>query len=419
MADDSILQGIQVGSNLFTQALQNRQRQQAFTMEMASKSLELHQMENKMQLQVNGQAALTEFGQTIATAMAEGTIGDPATESKLWDIGARFPMIVGSAQWNAVLGQDGLVARSRYAKAGKKFAQDFQFQLEHGAPASEAAETALRQGLPELAPDKIPERVESLARIENARRQTEALSTFRERKFELDERKMTNEDLRIKLAEAGVDQREIGQIIKARELGYELQPRTKGQTPSEQPVLTPVERPPTTGTVSKTQQELQSTDAALSTLGDAISAIQKNPDAIGLRGFVGSLTEKAKGQFSPSEQVDTRINDTRQKASIAFANMAKSLRVDSGNMSRYELTKLEQAGDVLDWTEAPQTALSKLQNLKDLLVWKKLRQVKILRKGVPDSLLQQIQDADLQEMVREGLLSKDDARRWKNLKPIL
>jgi hypothetical protein len=126
--------------------------------------------------------------------------------------------------------------------------------------------------------------------------------------------------------------------------------------------------------------------------------------------------ERASGILNPNAEIQTPVTDTRQKASLAFSRVAKSLRVDSGNMSRYELNKLEQAGDVLSATEAPQTALKKLSNLQDAVVGQQLRRLRFLGQKTPDTVLRKIPDAEIPDLVRDGLLSKEDAMRWHSLK---
>lgn len=179
----------------------------------------------------------------------------------------------------------------------------------------------------------------------------------------------------------------------------------------------PMERPTTTAATTKLQEEAISGGNAMRSLDDAISAIQSHPEAIGVSGIVGSAVERAKGQLNPNSVTDTTITDTRQKASLAFSRVAKGLRVDSGNMSRYELNKLEQAGDVLDWKEAPQTALKKLNNLQAVVIGQQLRNLKARNASVKDDLLRKIDPSEVLGLVSDGLLSKEDAIRWHSLKP--
>jgi hypothetical protein len=171
-----------------------------------------------------------------------------------------------------------------------------------------------------------------------------------------------------------------------------------------------------TAAVTKAQEENLTGEAALDALDKATSAIRENPTAIGPVGIARSAMERASGILNPNAEIQTPVTDTRQKASLAFSRVAKSLRVDSGNMSRYELNKLEQAGDVLSATEAPQTALKKLSNLQDAVVGQQLRRLRFLGQKTPDTVLRKIPDAEIPDLVRDGLLSKEDAMRWHSLK---
>lgn len=279
--------------------------------------------------------------------------------------------------------------------------------------AHRAMEDAKSQGLP-------IKRIEAVRDREGATEQI----TF-ERVDPMAQQRIDNERLRITLQQAGLGLREIDQMLKAREQGFEIsgQPTIPiGGTPGAQTEpgkinFTPIARPPTTGALTQSQEQSLNADQALSALNDAMSAIKANPTAIGVRGIIGENLEKAKGQLNPNAPLDTPTTDTRQKASIAFSRVAKSLRVDSGNMSRYELNKLEQAGDVLSFSEAPQTAQNKLNNLKAAVIGQKLRQLKFQNATVTDSVLREIPDSEVEELFNANLLTLDQALRWKNLKP--
>lgn len=171
----------------------------------------------------------------------------------------------------------------------------------------------------------------------------------------------------------------------------------------------------TVGSKTKLQEQELSNEEALQALGTAITGIEKHPEAIGIRGKVGAVVEKAKGQLNPNSQMDTPIADTQQKASIAFSRIAPALRVDSGNMSKYELARLEEAGYVLKAEEAPQTALNKLRNLQAVVVGKQLRTLKVQGKPIPDSVLLEVQGTEIGDLLKSGLLSPDDAKRLYKL----
>lgn len=230
-------------------------------------------------------------------------------------------------------------------------------------------------------------------------------------------RRIQNEETRLKLQQMGFGLREIDQMIKARELGYEVQGGPQIPTTPEGVSLKPVERPATTATTTKLQGQSLDGARAIAALDDSIKTIQEHPEAFGLRGTVGQLVEKVKGQLNPNDPMDTPISNARQKASIAFADIAKSLRTDSGNMSKYELTKLEQAGSILDWSESPQIALMKQKNLLAVVIGQQLRNLKARNAPVDDNLLRKIDPSELIGLGQDGLLTEDELRRWYRLKP--
>jgi len=171
----------------------------------------------------------------------------------------------------------------------------------------------------------------------------------------------------------------------------------------------------TTATKSRLQEQSLNNDEALMTLEEAITGIRETPEAIGVRGKVGEFAEKVRGQISPGASMETPITDVRQKASIAFSRLAPALRIDSGNMSRYELNKLEQAGDVLGVNEAPQTALKKLNNLQATVVARELRIRKTQGKAADDALLRRIQGEEIAALLADKLLTKEEALRLYQL----
>jgi hypothetical protein len=229
------------------------------------------------------------------------------------------------------------------------------------------------------------------------------------------EARTRNEATRLQLQQMGFSLRQVDQMMKASELGYDIQgqPDVSPQGGGPVPTLVPAQRPLTTTTLSQVQQRSSEADTALASLQDAVSAIQKNPEAIGVRGIIGQTIENVKGNINPRSTDPTPITDTRQKASIAFANIAKSLRVDSGNMSRYELTKLEQAGDVLSWEKGAPGALNQLANIQNAVVAQKLRLLKLQRAKPDDTVLRSIAKSEFADLLRDNLLTLEDVARAK------
>lgn len=204
----------------------------------------------------------------------------------------------------------------------------------------------------------------------------------------------------------GIERVKLAKTLQ--EAGFALTPGTTNQLPA----LTPVARPLTTGALTQSQEESLSANAALTALDDSITATSAHPEAFGVQGKARRIAEQAQGQLNPNTPMETPIADTQQKASIAFARVARSLRPDSGNMSRYELGKLEQAGDVLGAEVSPQEALTKQKNLRAAVIGQELRRLE-QRHAEPDAnLLRKIPADELSGLLQAGLLTEAQARRW-------
>lgn len=234
--------------------------------------------------------------------------------------------------------------------------------------------------------------------------------------FRIDSEQLKQQQASTRIAQADERLKHAGTKLDLtlREAGYTATPGPDGTM-----TLTPAVRSPTTAAVTRSQEDLLSADAALISLNSAIDATTAHPEAFGVQGKLQLAAERAKGQLTPGTPMETPIADTQQKASMAFARVAKSLRVDSGNMSRYELNKLEQAGDVLGFEISPQEALSKQRNLRNAVIGQKLRSLKFQNQSVPDSLLLQISSPqELAEMNKNGLpISQALVRRYLQLHP--
>lgn len=257
-------------------------------------------------------------------------------------------------------------------------------------------------------------RTMDLLKTGNSIESTRALTQQRTLSGQRAEQRIDNESTRLDLQRMGFSLRQVEQMMKASELGYEIQGQPAVNTPgASAPTLTPIQRPATTATLTQAQERTTEASSALASLSKAIQAIQQNPEALGVRGVIGQVVENVKGQINPRSTDPTPITDTRQKASIAFANVAKSLRVDSGNMSRYELTKLEQAGDVLSWEKGTPGALNQFANIQNAVIAQKLRYLKIQRAPVDNATLRTVPKSEFAELIASNLLTLEDVARAK------
>lgn len=169
----------------------------------------------------------------------------------------------------------------------------------------------------------------------------------------------------------------------------------------------------TTETRTDVEKQSRAADIGLMELDKARKAVESTPQAFGVKGIVGEKVEQVRSQFGSTK---TPITEARHQAAVTFVNIAKSLRVDSGNMSRYELNQLESIGDITGWESTPDIALTKVANLENALIAKQLRTGKSTNKRVDESLLRRIKSSEVAGLVRENLLSVEDAVRWHQLK---
>lgn len=172
----------------------------------------------------------------------------------------------------------------------------------------------------------------------------------------------------------------------------------------------------TTANKTRMQEESRKADLTMMALDKAAGAIRSSPDAIGVQGAVRELGEKLWGQLNPTESTSTRITDTREKARLAFQAIAESLRVDTGNMSKYELSQLEDAGKTLNLDEAPQTAMNKLQNLRNAVVARQISTLHSLGQPVPGTVLNRVPASEVSTMVSQGLMTVEESLRWYDLR---
>lgn len=200
-----------------------------------------------------------------------------------------------------------------------------------------------------------------------------------------------------------------------------ITPPAPTNTPPVAPTLRRVERPLTTGALKDFQEQSVAADVSLRELADIRSEIQKHPNAFGPVGEFGKWKEFAFGLFNP--KADATVTRIRQKAGQTFVTIARSLRPDTGNMSRFELERLRTLGDLTALENVPSVALGKADELISLQVAKKLRIAKELNKGlkdpvpVPDMVLRAIAPDDVKGLFDDGLLAPADVVRTVNMMP--
>lgn len=182
------------------------------------------------------------------------------------------------------------------------------------------------------------------------------------------------------------------------------------------PTLRTVERPLTTANITALQKADLDADSALVRLDILKRTIKEQPDAFGVVGVGKEFAEILSGIANPN--ADASITKARQEAGLTFVELAESLRTDTGNMSRWEQERLKDLGDTRSWKDNPTRALAKADTIQKLVIGKKLRAMKALRASPDDNFLRQIEDErDVVGLYQSGLLTIEDAKRWKNLAP--
>lgn len=205
-------------------------------------------------------------------------------------------------------------------------------------------------------------------------------------------------------------------------------PKTSSDQPSASPTQTepatnappasvsfrPIEGPITRTTTVQLQKENIAADRALHKLDTLTDTIRSTPEAFGLRGVGGEILETVQGQFNPN--LDPKISNAREQAGLAFVELADSLRTDTGNMSRYEQERLKELGDTRTWKDYPARALGKAETIKKAIIAKKLRIMKGLNAKPDDTFLKSIPSSEIAGLYSSGLISKEAALRWHDLK---
>lgn len=263
----------------------------------------------------------------------------------------------------------------------------------------------------------------------------DARESLGQQRIDNEKARLRNALERLRQSGARLDQQTIDLIVDSAKEGFDVSeavrtiprqtipvgPTTDEIGPPAAPVeqkplaelIKPVERPLTTGTITDLQQGALRASNSLRGIQDAIRFIRENPNAVGPRGVIGEQVEKIAGIINPTFR-PTPITDTRTKLRTATTDILRSMRVDS-QMSNYERRKLDEIADVSGWIEDPGTAVNQLGVLSDAIVASQLRREKALHRSPSDELLRQLRQAEIASLVQDGLLTVEEAIRWKNL----
>lgn len=258
------------------------------------------------------------------------------------------------------------------------------------------------------------------------------LNEATQQRLDMSQKRIENEALRMTLQRQGFGLREIDQMIRARELGYEIQgqpsipgvstgpalappvdpsmqgPPAPAQTaPAPGVTLKPIARPLTTANVTQGQRDLLAADSALASIDKSIDILRKNPDAAGIEGAVRELYEGIGGQLGLKP--GTRITGSRTQLRDTANQLVVGLRVESGQMSNWERQMLEDIGNPLEWKLDAETAVDKLAVLRRLIGGRALRIGKILGQPPKPSALAALTREDLLEAVSAGYISAEQA----------
>lgn len=134
-------------------------------------ALKLQQAQLERTLQLQQQAGLTELAKVLADSGGTDKLGDPATMQRLWDIGSRYPGVVGSPEFTNV---QTMLQKARMGKAAAE-----AFKNAAAAPMAPGTETHFtdpntgieyrRTGPPQPRPQTPPEIVKELNALQEAR----------------------------------------------------------------------------------------------------------------------------------------------------------------------------------------------------------------------------------------------------------
>lgn len=254
------------------------------------------------------------------------------------------------------------------------------------------------------------------ATAETARLQIEALKTYRATQNTRADKRISNEELRLQLQATGMGLREIDQMIKARELGYEINgqpdiPNVKGEPggPAASPgnvTLTPVARPLTTPNVTAAQTDVLAARSAIASIDQAIATLVRTPGAAGIVGAGREIAEGVAGQIGID--LGTEITAARTQLRETAHQLVSALRVESGQMSNWEREMLEDVASPLNWKLDDKAAIAKMATIKRLIGLREVRRVAALHQQSAE--LDTLTDKDLVEMKKAGFITPEAAR---------
>lgn len=180
-----------------------------------------------------------------------------------------------------------------------------------------------------------------------------------------------------------------------------------------QPLIQPIARPLTTANATQIQRDVVTTQLSLSKIDSTLAAIEAHPEAVGPSGVVGENLETIAGWLNPRRE-KSPIKDTRTKMRLAAHDIAAGLKLDA-QISNYERAKLDEVADATGWMDSAPGTRDAYRAIQDALVAKALRQSNTLNQPISDELLARASADQIEQLVRNGLMREEQARRWFEL----
>lgn len=295
-------------------------------------ALKLQQAQLERTLQIQQQTGMAELAKVLAESGGTDKLGDPSTLQRLWDIGSRYPGVVGSPEFTNV---QTMVQRARQSKAAAD-----AFKNATGTTMAPGTETHYtdpatgieykRTGPPQPRPQTPPEIVKELEALRTARASGDTeTATFLEARI-----KKLATDKGVGFEITGYD--EQGRpLMRMGELATTPVPPTMGK--------------PTVATQTKVQADMGRYERAVTSLVDISSSVQ--PMQVGPLGKAADvLLDRFLANFMPSLADTSRI-ETREKINL-FVNSVLREVSDTQRFTNADRRAVEEALPSTDATDS-------------------------------------------------------------------
>lgn len=390
MADD-FLQGVQIGSSLVQRAqAMSIARREAMKLPLQMEQLRLEnelagyrarvldtQLKREADELAETNAALDRF----RAAQAAGKPIDEAMEAEI------FPLA---------------------AKGNEKAARIFETHIRNKAYKDSivsrfdtaAADRASKEYIASL-------KTQSAERIAEERSRLMGLQKAIDNAFA--ERRINNEEHRLRSQETSMRIRDIELELRAREKGFQIdnRPQIGGPTATNNtPTLTPIPRPPTEALVTQSQKNLVAAEKTLGELNDFDASVQAGH--VGFRGVVGeALFDKLLPQFG-FDTSDIQRMRSRGTLGVTIEGSLRQMSNDSrfSNEDRRDIKRIMPGVGIVESLEHTKQTT---QLLRRVLSKRALIDANAINRPAPPFALENYGKA-LSGSFRSGLMTRQDIR---------